>query len=176
MLAGSTRIRLLRELHDRPGQNIATLANAIGISRPFASQEMRRIQSRGLLKATHRGASLVYGLGSDPQVPSAATLLKAVQKALDSLPPRRDGEMTVIATGLAHERRIALVCSLMTSPKTSGQLLAGLPMSRCSYDLHVRTLTASGFVAKNKAMLVFKTPAHPLGKALVECLRKEPLG
>ena len=171
MLAGPTRIRLLRQLHDHPGQNIATLAGALGICRPYASQEMRRIQSRGLLKRTHRGASLIYLLGADPQVSSAAPLLKAVQRALDTLPPSRDGEMQALAAGLAHERRIAMVQALRQSPKTPQQLLAGIPMARCSYHLHLRTLIASGFVTLSKNVLSFRTPAHPLAKALARFLQ-----
>lgn len=172
MLAGTTRIKLLRQLHDGPGQNIAALADALGISRPFASQEMRRIQSRGFLIPTHRGAALIYRPGADPQVASAAPLLKAVQTALGSFPARRDAEMAAIAAGLAHERRIAMARSLLESPKPSGQLLAAIPMSPCSFQLHLRTLMASGFVAKNKNGLSFRTPPHPLGKALAALLRQ----
>lgn len=170
MLAGLTRIRLLRQLHDHPGQNIATLASAVDICRPYASQEMRRIQSRGLLKRTHRGASLVYHLGADPQVSSAAPLLNAVQRALDAYPPSRDREMQTLAAGLAHERRIAMAQALRQSPKAPQQLLAEIPMARCSYHLHLRTLIASGFVTISKNRLAFRTPSHPLAKALARLL------
>ena len=170
MLAGLTRIKLLRQLHDHPGQNIAMLADALGISRPYASQEMRRIQSRGLLRPTHRGASLVYHPCADPQVSTAAPLLKAVQNALDSLPPRRDGEMAAIAAGLAHERRIAMAKALRQRPKTSAQLLAEIPMAPCSLYLHLHALIASGFAAKDKTTISFKSPAHPLARALVKLL------
>jgi DNA-binding transcriptional ArsR family regulator len=172
MLAGATRIHLLRQLHDHPGQNIATLADAVGISQSYASQEMRRIQSRGLLQATHQGASLIYRPVPDPQVSSAAPLLKAVTAALGSRPSRQDDEMAVIAAGLAHERRIAMVRSLMQSPKTPSQLLAEVPMAPCSFQLHLRTLLASGFVKKQNRQLTFATPAHPLAQALARLLRQ----
>ena len=172
MLAGRTRIKLLRELHARPGQNIAALADALCISRPYASQEMRRIQSRGFLRPTHRGVSLVYEPVPDPQVSTAAPLLKAVQTALASFPPRRDDEMIVIAAGLAHERRIALARTLLHSLMTPGQLLAAVPMAPCSFQLHLRVLRASGFLAKDKQKLSFQTPTHPLGKALGALLRQ----
>jgi hypothetical protein len=173
MLAGTTRIQLLRQLHDHPGQNIAMLARALGICRPYASQEMRRIQSRGWLRPTHHGASLVYCPCADPQVPSAAPLLRAVQTALDHMPPRRDIEMTSIAAGLAHVRRIAMAKSLMQSPKTSGQLLAAIPMAPCSHYLHLRTMIAGGFVAEKGPGLRFQVPPHPLGRALAKQLRQD---
>lgn len=172
MLSGKTRLKLLRNLHDHPGQNIADLAAAVGISRSYASQEMRRIQSRGFLKATHRGASLIYLPGADPQVATAAPLLQAVQAALDSGPARRDGEMAVLAAGLAHERRMALARALLEAPRTSGELWAAQPMSACSFQLHLRTLIAGGFAVRTKRGLEFRTPPHPLGKALAELLRQ----
>lgn len=174
MLAGTTRIKLLRQLHDRPGQNIASLAQALGIGRPYASQEMRRIQSRGLLKPTHCGASLVYGLCADPQVSSSAPLLKAIQTALQSLPENRDVDMATLAAGLAHERRIAMARSLLQSPKTPSRLLAEIPMAPCCFYLHLRTLAAGGFVIKRKRKLSIQIPPHPLGKALVKLLRQGP--
>ncbi len=51
MLTGTNRVRLLRELHDHPGQSVSQLAAALGIGPSDASQELRRIQSRGLLKS-----------------------------------------------------------------------------------------------------------------------------
>lgn len=173
MLAGANRIKLLRQLHDHPGQNIATLAEALNISRPYASQEMRRIQSRGLLKPTHRGSSLIFVPCADPQVSSAEPLLKAIRSSLHSLPPERDAEMAVIAGGLAHERRIAMVRSLLRSPKTASQLRAEVPMSPCSFRLHLSKLIAAGFATKQKSWLWLQIPTHPLGKAFVQLLQQD---
>lgn len=173
MLAGSTRIQLLRQLHDDPGQNIRVRADALGISQPFASQEMRRIQSRGLLQVTRRGPSVVHVPKTDPQVASAAPLLKAIWTTFDTTPPERDMEMTVIAAGLGHERRIAMVRTLMQGPQTAAQLVAAHPMAPASFYLHLRTLIASGFVQKQGRSLIFKTPSHPLAKALVNLLRQD---
>lgn len=172
VLAGANRIKLLRQLHDHPGQNIASLAQSLGIGRPYASQEMRRIQSRGFLRPAKCGASLVYSPAADPQVSSAAPLLKAVWTALDHLPAARDADMTVLAAGLAHERRIALARSLLQAPRTPSQLITEHPMAPCSFYLHLRKLTAAGFIMKRKRQLWFQTPGHPLGKVLVQLLRE----
>lgn len=172
MLAGRTRIKLLRQLHDHPGQNIVALADAIGISQPYASQDMRRIQSRGFLRSVHQGPSLIYQPHPDPQVSSAAPLLKAVWQSLDSFPARHDVQMSVVATGLAHERRIVMARALMKSPKTALQLLVEVPMAPCSFHLHLRKLLASGFVRKHNRQLTFITPDHPLAKALARLLQQ----
>lgn len=173
MLAGQTRIQLLRQLHDTPDQNIRVRADALGISQPFASQEMRRIQSRGLLQASRRGASVVHVPKADPQVASAAPLLKAVWTAFDTFPIERDIDMTVIAAGLGHQRRMDMVRTLMQGPQTAAQLLAAHPMAPTSFYLHLRTLIASGFVQTQDRTLVFKIPPHPLAKALVTLLRQD---
>jgi DNA-binding transcriptional ArsR family regulator len=172
VLAGATRIRLLRHLHEHPGQNLTALAAALGISLPYASQEMRRIQSRGLLQATHCGSSLVYRLRPDPQVSTASPLLKAVQTALNHLPPQRDGELTAIASGLAHERRISMTRLLLQSPRSDRQMQTAIPMAPRSYYLHLRALITGGFVVPANNRLVFRTPPHPLGRALVRLLRQ----
>jgi len=172
MLTGSTRIRLIRLMHGEPGHNVATIAQALDISRPYASQELRRIQSRGFLKRIHQGSSLIYHFCPDPQVPTAAPLLKAIRHALTTLPAARDAEMSRIASGLAHERRIALVNTLLRSPKSSVELLNEIPMSWCCGQLHFQTLLASGFVVQTRQRYQFHTPSHPLGRALTELLRQ----
>lgn len=172
VLAGANRIKLLRQLHDRPGQNVAALAKALGIGRPYASQEMRRIQSRGLIRSTKQGVAVVYLPIPDPQVPTAAPLLKAIRTALASRPAERDADMASIAAGLAHERRIALARSLMQLSKTQARLLAEYPMAPCCLQLHLRTLTAAGFIAMRERMLSFQIPDHPLGKALAKLLQE----
>lgn len=113
MLAGRARIRLLRQLHDHPEECVSALGERVALKEAAASQELRRIQSRGLLQAERRGVRLVYRLAADPQVASAAPLLKALQTAFDACPAERDADMVAIAAGLAHERRIRIVRTLL---------------------------------------------------------------
>ena len=170
MLAGKTRIRLLRELHSRPGQHVSLLGNNVGVGQPAASQELRRIQSRGLLQAERRGSYLEYRLSADPQVTSAAPLLKAIQTALAEFPPERDEEMTVIAAGLAHERRIRMACALLKDPQPAPQVQFSLCIPAHCFQQHLRLLLTSGFVIRSKDILQFAVPDHPLGKALAKQL------
>jgi len=173
MLSGSTRIQLIRLMHKKPGQNVATLARNLDISRPYASQELRRIQSRGLLKRRHEGSSLIYYFHADPQVPSAALLLRALRKTLNKWPPEHDEEISRIASGLGHERRIALATALLRAPMTSCDLLAEVPMSLCSYNLHLLTLKSSGFLIQIHRQFQFRSPRHPVGRALTKILQED---
>ncbi len=172
MLAGNSRVQLLRQLYDHPGLNVSDLGAAIGIKRACASQELRRIQSRGLLKAARCGRPLIYRMEADPQVPSAAPLLKAIQSALKRYPASRDPEMCAISNGLAHERRVTIVRTLLEGPCSLPDLQMQLHFSPFGLAQHLRTLEKSGFVERHGALVGFKVPAHPLARALVDLLKQ----
>ncbi len=171
MLAGSTRIRLLRGLHDHPGRCVNDLAQDIGIGISDASQELRRIQSRGLLRSKREGARVLYRLEADPQVASAAPILKALKTALATLPPERDEDMRRIAFGLAYPRRIAIARALLAEPQTGMGLSQELELSTFAVFNHVRILRESGWVRRGADQrLNLSPPDHPLGAALFRLL------
>ena len=172
MLAGTKRIHLLRQLHERPGQSVKALGEAIGVKRSDASQELRRIQSRGLLKSKRQGIPLIYRLEADPQVPSAAPLLKALQAALTAYPPKYDAAISHIAKGLANERRIAIARALIARPGASGNLQRQLDLSRSALAQHLHVLAKSGFAIRHDGRYYFTTPPHPVARALVRLLQQ----
>ena len=169
-LASSTRIKLLRQLHDHPGLNVSTLAEIVQIGVSAASQDLRRIQSRGLLQADRKGALLIYRMGADPQVPSASPLLKALVKTFDSMPPEQDMDMTPIASGLSHPRRIAIAKLLMDAPANSVSLRMITGMASAPMHLHLATLEAGGWIQSNHRLLHFCIPTHPLAQALAKLI------
>ena len=79
VLAGSTRLNLLRLVVATPGHTVSRLAEEAGIGLSRASQELRRLQSRGLLRATRTGSFVHYRPEPDPQVPDAKPLLLAMK-------------------------------------------------------------------------------------------------
>jgi predicted transcriptional regulator len=170
MLTGKTRIKLLRHLHENPGRNVSDLAKALGIGVSGASQELRRIQSRGLLQVDYRGANLVYRFGADPQVASAAPLLKAIQTTLSANAPDRDEQIHAIAQGLGHRKRIELVQALMKSPKNKYALHQELHTAYPTIGHHLQFLLASGLVRHDGRVFHYVPPVHPLAKALVKLL------
>lgn len=172
MLAGRTRIRLLRELATHPGEGVSALGRRVGIGHAAASQELRRIQSRGLLQAERKGTLLVYRLAPDPQVSSAAPLLKAICTALDRFPPERDEEMCIIAAGLAHERRIRIFRFLLGGPCAYRDLPFEVHIPPHPFYLHLRTLQISGFVIRSDQEIAAAVPDHPLAKALAKLIQQ----
>jgi DNA-binding transcriptional ArsR family regulator len=170
MLAGATRVKLLRELHGRSGRTVTELAQAAGVGISDASQELRRIQSRGFLRADRRGPYVRYRLGADPQVASAAPLLRALRTALAQTRAAPVPEIIRIAQGLAHPRRIAIARALRRAPRRPGQLRAELGLATSSARPHLARLVESGLVKRRGDWLVLEPTAHPLAKALARLL------
>ena len=171
MLAGVHRLLLLRQLHDQPGRSVAELAQAVGIGRSDASQELRRIQSRGLLRSAREGVRVVYRLEADPQVPSAALLLKALKATFSSLSPDHDGDLRQIAFGLAYPRRIAIAQALLAGPRTDLDLCTALKLSPFAVFNHAGILAKSGWIKRSNGARQLTVPAHPMAAALIRLLR-----
>lgn len=172
MLAGHTRIKLLREMGSHPGESVSSLGRRVGIREPAASQELRRIQSRGLLQTERQGPRLIYRLAADSQVSSAAPLLKAIRSALDQFPPERDMEMCVIAAGLAHERRIRIFRFLLGGPRALRDLPFAVHIPAHPFQVHLRTLQAGGFVVRVDNQVSATVPNHPLARALAKLIQQ----
>ena len=170
MLAGATRVKLLRRLHEHPGRTVSELARATGIGLSDASQELRRIQSRGLLQAERRGSFVYYRFGADPQVASAAPLLRALRTALTDYPEDRDVDIVRIAQGLSHPRRIAIAKALRQAPRKCRELPAAMDMASTSAGPHMAGLARSGLARRAGDWLLLEPMDHPLAKALVRLL------
>ena len=172
VLAGKTRMVLMRQLHDKPGQSVSMLAQAAKVGLSDASQELRRIQSRGLLQVDRKGLFVYYRLGADPQVPSAAPLVKALKDFLSRSATDQDGEFIRIATGFAHARRLAIVRELIQTPQTPPLLQSTLRIPQSALSHHTDILRRMGLVQREGPWLIFTPPAHPLAQALARLIRQ----
>ena len=170
MLAGRTRIRMLRQLLEHPGECVSALGKRVAIKESAASQELRRIQSRGLLQAERRGSFVYYRFGADPQVASAAPLLRALRTALTDYPEDRDADIVRIAQGLSHPRRIAIAKALRQAPRKCRELPAAMDMASTSAGPHMAGLARSGLARRAGDWLLLEPMDHPLAKALVRLL------
>jgi DNA-binding transcriptional ArsR family regulator len=171
VLSGQTRLRLLRRILDQPGQAVSQLAAEVQIGISDASQELRRLQSRGLLQVDRQGPFVFYRLAPDPQVSSAAPLLKALKASLADSSPAQEEAIIRIATALSHARRIAIAKELLRGPQTTTGLEIHLRIRRNALNRHLRILVDSGFLRRNGKQLVLEPATHPLAQALVRLLR-----
>lgn len=169
-LAGDIRIRLLRAVRTHPDLGVTDLAAAVGIGQSDASQELRRLQSRGLLRRIRQGRRILYRFRPDPQVPSAAPLLQALKTVLDNRPPAKDAIIRRLAAGLAHETRIKLARELQNGPRRNADLVKALRLAPNAVHRHVRRLIAAGWVRREGAWLLFAPPRHPLARTLSKLL------
>ena len=167
-LAGQTRIRLLRQILQHPEQNVSEMAAATGISQSAASQDLRRLQSRGLLRRENQGSSVIYRLVPDPQVPSAAPLVEALKKALSS---PDNGEVLGVARAFSHERRIQILQALLNGPQSRTGLQNLTRIRTTPLNHHLRLLMEAGCVQQEGRKFFFTPTKHPLLQALLKLSR-----
>lgn len=170
VLAGTARIRLLRLVLAHPDLGVSRLAEEAGIGQSDASQELRRLQSRGLLRRLRRGRRILFRPQPDPQVPSAAPLLKALKAVLTAESPARDPEICRIAMGFAHETRLRIARELARKPRRLAPLATALRLSPSTLAHHLHWLRAGGWVRAEGAWLLYTPPRHPVARTLAQLL------
>ena len=169
VLCGKDRLALLGEILANPGQNVSRLAQQMGISISAASQELRRLQSRGLLRRASQGPSVVYTPDPDPQVPSAAPILAVLKTALAESSAPHDVILR-IAKGLSSEKRILLLRELRAGPQTVLALSRILQTSSMNTRNHLAALLSSGWIAKEGHRYARTSPSHPFMATLSDWL------
>jgi predicted transcriptional regulator len=168
-LSGHTRLHLFRHIVQDPGLNVSQLAERVGIGISDASQELRRLQSRGLLRRTCQGTSVRYLPIADPQVSSAAPLLKALIETLAGDTARVEAIATM-AKGLGSERRVTIVRALRQGPQPENQLAALVGCTTANLRKSLTRLKDGGWIRKDDRRIALCPVAHPVGRALLSLL------
>jgi DNA-binding transcriptional ArsR family regulator len=174
MLSGATRLGLLRWISDHPGLRVSDLAAQMKLSLPRASQELRRLQSRGLVQAVRQGLHVQYRPVPDRLVSTARPLLQAMQDAFRRFTPSEDAQTLRIAFAFSHARRLAIVRLLINGPMNVSTLEDIAGMSRNTLNRHLRRLRKSGLIQRNGKMISFAAVDHPLATSLADILKEHP--
>ncbi|HOW98387.1 MAG TPA: helix-turn-helix domain-containing protein [Kiritimatiellia bacterium] len=174
VLAGPTRLRMFGRLCRDPHQSVGEVAAALKIGRSRASQELRRLQARGLLKATRHGRWVRYAPAADPRVPSAKPIVQALRTALARSRPGADAECLRIASALTHPRRLRIAQALLVQPLDFSRLVTETRMPRISLSRHLRHLRARGLVVRKQGVYHFIADPHPLARCLLGLLAETP--
>lgn len=173
VLAGPTRLRLLRKVIAKPGLTVQQLADAIPIGKSRASQELRRLQSRGLIQARRHANHVSYLPVSDPLVGTAKPLLDAM-KATFAFPSARQDQLALdSATALAYPRRIEIVQQLLIAPAAASVLSRNLRIPHISLTRHLKVLRDLDLARNVHGTWHFTPNQHPLTRCLVHLLRQE---
>ncbi|MBU1694846.1 MAG: ArsR family transcriptional regulator [Verrucomicrobia bacterium] len=172
VLAGVTRLRLLRQICRVPGLRVSDLATLEGIGESRASQELRRLQSRGLVQAVRMGRRVRYWPLPDPQVPAAKPLLNALETAFRRSPRSVETEGLRIASAFSHPRRLAIIQVILRGPRNFGALSGAVGFSRAALNRHLRILQARGLVERRAGGYRWKADPHPLTQCLVRLVKR----
>ena len=170
VLAGETRLRLLRQVVKHPGQTVTGLADAIDIKLSRASQELRRLQSRGLIQAERIGNTVKYFPVSDPLVATAKPLLDSMKSAFGPHHPAADALAIGIARALSHPRRIAILSELRKGPRHFDELKAAVHIPAVSLHRHLRLLHRLDLARQAQRTWCFIPNRHPLTQSLMRIL------
>ncbi len=169
VLKSPVRLHLLQTVLFRPGLNVTELARVAEVGVSDASQELRRLQSRGLIRRTPQGRSVVYQPFPDPLVASAAPLLEALRVALKNT-PRPYEPITRIAGGLACERRALMVRLLRKAPLSAPELAGHLQTDSKNIAANLRILMESGWIARTGRTYLPQPADSPVHIALLNLL------
>ncbi len=171
VLAGETRLGLLRRIVAEPGQTVSRLADSMELSLPRASQELRRLQSRGLVQASRSGATVEYRPIPDPLVASAKPILDAMKSALAMTPESDVSGLVAVARAFSHVRRLAILQELQLSPRSAVDLQRLLRMSQMAAYRHLAILQEAGLVRRKGRAWMFDPGVHPLSTCLARLLK-----
>ena len=173
-LAGKTRFRLFRLLAESPGQTVTKLADQANIGFSLASQELRRLQSRGLLRSERKGRFVTYLPEADPQVPDARPILAAVKISCARFSPAADKQTVLVAAAFSHPRRIAVLKELLNGPRNIHALRASLRIPLRTLYHHLQTLQDGNMVRRSRMVFRAARNDHPLAKCLTDLIRSKP--
>lgn len=173
VLAGPTRLNLLRRIIAKPDQCVTGLAAAEEVSESRASQELRRLQSRGLVQMYRSGAWTRYRPVTDPKVVSAKPLLAAMRKALDGWP---DEGTRRVAQAFGHERRLKVVQLLQEGRRSPDELQEQGKLSRPALFRHIAVLQEGGMIQRVPGGWELVANRHPLAQAMLALLAVDANG
>ena len=160
-LANHRRLRVLQRLLDGRARTVSAVADAEGLSEVSASQCLRALNARGLLRVRRVSRWVEYRLGADPAVPETAPLVRALRRQL------RGGRAAVTATfadltAFTHPRRLLIVRALPAKDGAAlGALRAATGISEPALFRHLLKLVHRGVVGRDDGLyrrLVTGTP------------------
>jgi len=145
VLANTNRLRLLAQLVRKQPQSVSELAALVTLTLPVASQCLRALESRGLLKVKRIRLRVEYRMPSTAEAGTLADLITALKTALgrEPIPTVR---IIKLATAFTHPSRIAIYRCLNGSRKTPMQIQSAIPISAPALSRHLGKLVARGFV------------------------------
>lgn len=144
VLAHRDRLQVLAYVSAHPGVTVSLVARHCRLLVSRASEHLRALQARGLLRAQRHSRWVSYSAGANPSVVHAPPILAAMQAAF----ARHDttNEIFRAVTAFTHPRRPALAAALHGRPQHPEQLARRCGFSIAATLRHLRKLERRGLV------------------------------
>ncbi len=166
-LANRHRLRMLWAVMETPGLTVSQISRRLGLPMTVASEYLRSLNARGVLRASRNRRSVSYRATADPSVPQASVLLKALAATLETDPQPTESAFADL-TAFTHWRRAEIVRLLQRRPMGSTALARELRACVRSVRRHLAKLRRRGYVALQGGAWQLSPPERPLAAALLQ--------
>lgn len=146
VLANAGRIRCLKTVLEWPSSTVGKIARRARVSEAVASEYLRALQARGLIRAERDSRWVRYAPDPDPLVKGSRRLLAALRRALLA-EGRSEADIIRALTGFTHPRRLEILWCLLRDGQASFEHLgARTRISPPALSRHLGKLAARGVV------------------------------
>ena len=168
VLANSTRIHLLTSLARKQPQSVSELAEQCSLTLPVASQSLRALEARGLLKVRRIRRRVEYQIPTRAEADSLGELVVALHKTLKIEPVPYELLMK-LATAFTHPSRITIHRALSSGSKNFMEIQMQIRLSTPALSRHLHKLINRGFITYDDGNGKFFIRNHhePVARALV---------
>lgn len=172
VLAGRRRLALLGWVLKKGRSGVTELAGWAGLPVAVASRELRRLQSRGILRAWRSGRDVRYRFEADPMVHDAVRLVPVLRDGFRGDSMAFPDLCFRLATGFTHVRRIGIVRALAEGPAGFDDLSRRTGIQKSALARHLAKLVRRGLVDKNHGLYGISSTPVPLARRLLELARQ----
>jgi DNA-binding IclR family transcriptional regulator len=140
-----------------PNQTVSELVRNLNLSVSGASQYLRALNARGLLRAERKGRHVYYRVAPDPRLPEAEMLVSGLEQAFAAEVDPVEALFHQV-TAFTHPRRIAIVALLQGAPLSLPELQrqSGIPFR--ALHRHLVKLLQRGVVVNDGNTLALTAP------------------
>ncbi len=171
VLANHRRLGVMWYLLHRQGATVSDVAAGCGISVSAASQCLRALQARGLLRVLRVSRWVEYRVGHDPTVPQTAALVRALSRELTD-EEAVEGAFKAL-TAFTHPRRIRILGALHEKPgMTFSEVQLATRITNRALCRHLSKLTRRGVIRHCDNTYRIERPATPLARVLLHMALK----
>ncbi len=170
-LANRRRLRVLQSLLDGAPRTVSEVAALNQLSEVSASQCLRTLNARGVLRVRRVSRWVTYRIGHDPSVPETKSLVRALRRQL------RGGDQALEATfrnvtAFTHARRMDIMRALARRDDlTLESLRCATGISASALFRHLHKLDGRGLVRKVDGRYSCATPGSLLLRILVRLIQ-----